>query len=110
MLILQIIVLTASIELLELIKHARLEDGISAVSAAVSLAVPCDWKRCAGPAAIAHLIKASLLFSLVLQSSFGKWPLLSTAVTNLSKSNKNKIEICSSFSNVVKKREVWVQG
>lgn len=108
MLILQIIVLIVSIKFLEFIKHARLEKGISAVSAAISLATPCDWKSCAGPvAAIAHLIKASLLFSLVLQSCLGKRPLLTTAISNLSKSNNNKIEICSSFFNGDKKEEVW---
>lgn len=80
-LILQIIVMIAAIKLLELIKQAELK----------------KWYF--GP-----LCSYLLPFSLGLQNCLGECPLLTTAINNLPKSNKKKIEIYSSFSSDDKKR------
>lgn len=88
MLVLQIIVLIASIKLLELIKHAGLENGIPAILQL--LPWPCH--------VTGKGVLVSSCYSLLVISNF--------IISNLSESNKNKNEIDSSFSNCNKKRKV----
>lgn len=93
MLVLQIVVLIASIKLLELIKHARLENGISATLQL--LPWPC---HVTGKGVLVSSCYSLLIISNLAISNF--------IISNLSKRNKNKTKIDSSFSKCNKKSEL----